>query len=157
MIVMTPKSLLRHKRCVSSKAAFMNGSTVHRVLLEDRSMDMSVRKDAKRVVLCTGKVYYDLLEEREQRGLDHVHLVRVEQLYPFPSIALAEEMESFKHCEFVWCQEEPANMGAWQFVRDLFAWDGASTRRPAASPATGSLQRHKAEQQAVVDSALGRS
>ena len=71
------------------KRPFMNGSTFHRVLLEDRSMDMArARKDAKRVVLCTGKVYYDLLEEREQRGLDHVHLVRVEQLYPFPSIAL---------------------------------------------------------------------
>jgi len=165
LVLMTPKSLLRHKRCVSSKAAFMNGSTFHRVLLEDRSMDMSVRKDAKRVVLCTGKVYYDLLEEREQRGLDHVHLVRVEQLYPFPSIALAEEMESFKHCEFVWCQEEPKNMGAWThvdpYIEEVLEQVGAPAgragyagRAAAASPATGSGSLHKKQQTALVEAAL---
>jgi 2-oxoglutarate dehydrogenase E1 component len=165
LVLMTPKSLLRHKRCVSSKADFMNGSTFHRVLLEDRSLDPAAHKQATRVVLCTGKVYYDLLEEREERGLDQVHLVRIEQLYPFPSIALAEELERFKHCEFVWCQEEPKNMGAWThvdpYIEDALAQIGASAgragyagRAAAASPATGSGSLHKKQQAALIDEAL---
>ncbi|CAI8356736.1 MAG: 2-oxoglutarate dehydrogenase E1 component [Rhodospirillaceae bacterium] len=165
LVLMTPKSLLRHKRCVSSKADFMNGSTFHRVLLEDRSYDKKLQKAAKRVVLCSGKVYYDLLEAREAQGLDDVHLMRIEQLYPFPSIALSEELEAFKHCEFVWCQEEPKNMGAWTHV-DPYIEDvleqinapagraGYAGRTAAASPATGSNSLHKKQQAALVEEAL---
>ena len=151
LIVMTTKSLLRQKMAGSSLADL--AEHVFRAVLDDESVNKP--KDVRRVVVCSGKVYYDLAAAR---GDDRsIALVRCELLYPWPESMLAALQQRYPNASFVWCQEEPANMGAWQFVRDLFAWDGASTRRPAASPATGSLQRHKAEQQAVVDSALGRS
>jgi len=150
LIVMTTKSLLRQKMAGSSLADLC--SRPFRSVLDDDSVDAA--GDVKRVVVCSGKVYYDLLAAR---GEDRtVALIRCELLYPWPKEVLLALKERYANASFVWCQEEPANMGSWQFVRDRFAWDGVSARRAAASPATGSLQRHKAEQKALVDSALGR-
>ena len=119
-------------------------------------------KAAKQVVLCTGKVYYDLLEECERRGITDIHFLRLEQLYPFPADALAAELAPYKHCDLVWCQEEPRNMGAWTYLRatfecDLFGrWPLACISRPeSASPATGSAAAHKKEQAELIAAALG--
>ena len=163
LIVFTPKSLLRHKRCVSDLESFGPGSCFHRVLYCDNIP--SEPKDAKQVVLCSGKVYYDLLEEREKRNIADIHFLRLEQLYPFPVDALSQELEPYKHCDLVWCQEEPRNMGPWGFVStfieevaDEIGFDNPRPRyagRPsAASPATGSHKRHVAEQASLVDDAL---
>jgi 2-oxoglutarate dehydrogenase E1 component len=163
LIVFTPKSLLRHKRCVSDLEAFGPGSCFHRVLYCDHVP--SEPKDAKQVVLCSGKVYYDLLEEREKRGITDIHFLRLEQLYPFPVDALAQELEPYKHCDLVWCQEEPRNMGPWshvgEFIEEVAAEVGFARPRPrytgrpsAASPATGSHKRHVEEQARLLDDAL---
>ena len=163
LIIMTPKSLLRHKRCVSTMDMFGPNSTFHRVMYCDKVP--SDPKDAKQVVMCTGKVYYDLLEEREKRGITDVHFLRLEQLYPFPADALMAELEPYKHCDLVWCQEEPRNMGAWgfanSFIEEVAEEVGCKNPRPrfagrysAASPATGSNQRHQAEQAALIEDAL---
>ncbi len=165
LVMMTPKSLLRHKLAQSSIDMFAEGSSFHRVLWDD-DRDQLVKDDKiKRVVLCTGKVYYDLLQERRDRGIDDVTLIRLEQLYPFPHKALVEELKSFKNADVVWCQEEPENQGAWFFVDRQI--EGVLTElkhkagRPkyvgrvaSASPATGSNSRHHAEQAALVDEAL---
>ncbi len=163
LIVMTPKSLLRHKGCVSKLADFGPGSSFHRVMYCDRVP--SKPKDAKQVVLCSGKVYYDLLEEREKRGANHIHFLRLEQLYPFPADALAAELKPYKHCDLVWCQEEHRNMGAWAFVstfiEEIAEELGFKNPRPryagrlsAASPATGSSKRHKVELASFLDEAF---
>ncbi len=163
LIVMTPKSLLRHKRAVSNLVDFGPGSTFHRVMHCDEVP--SDPKDAKQVVLCSGRVYYDLLEEREKRGVTDVHFLRLEQIYPFPADALISELEPYRHCHIVWCQEEPRNMGAWSFVADFMEDIGAAVgamhprpryagRPSAASPATGSAKRHQAEQARLIDDAL---
>ncbi|HSR72097.1 MAG TPA: 2-oxoglutarate dehydrogenase E1 component [Kiloniellales bacterium] len=163
LVVMTPKSLLRHKRCVSKLSDFAPDSSFHRVMYCD---DLpSEPKEAKQVVLCSGKVYYDLLEAREQRGIRDVHFLRLEQLYPFPADALANELEPYRHCHLVWCQEEPRNMGAWsyvqEFVEEIAREIGLEHPRPryagrptAASPATGLAKRHAEQQAALVDEAL---
>lgn len=163
LIVFTPKSLLRHKRCVSKLEDFGPESTFHRILYCDqRPCDP---KDAKQVVLCSGKVYYELQEEREKRRAKEVHLLRLEQLYPFPADGLAAELEAYKHCDLVWCQEEPRNMGPWSFVNsfieEVAEGVGVTEPRPryagrpsAASPATGLAQRHKEEQAELIDDAL---
>ncbi len=163
LIAMTPKSLLRHKLCVSNLAAMGPGSSFHRVLFDDGQL----RPDGeiKRVVLCSGKVYYDLFEERAKRGLDNVYLMRMEQLYPFPVKPLLVELGRFPQAEVIWCQEEPRNTGPWTFVQPeveaVLETLAARTRRlryvgrPAsASPATGLLRRHLKEQAALVDAAL---
>ncbi len=154
LIMMTPKSLLRHKRAVSTLAEMSGESSFHRLLWDDAQYNkdegIKLQKDAKirRVVLCSGKVYYDLYEEREKRGIDDVYLLRVEQLYPFPAKALINELSRFRQAEMVWCQEEPKNMGAWSFIDPYLEWvlahiDAKHQRvryagRPAAaSPATG--------------------
>ena len=122
LILMTPKSLLRHKRCTSTLDELAEGSSFHRVLHDDahRRPEDGVRlvpdDKMRRVVVCTGKVYYDLAEEREKRGLNDVTILRVEQLYPFPRKALTAELARFPQAEVVWCQEEPRNQGAWTFV-----------------------------------------
>eukprot|EP01032_Pedospumella_encystans_P004388 gene4388-5197_t len=122
LIMMTPKSLLRHKRATSSLAEMAGESSFHRLLWDDAEVikdgPIKLQKDAKirRVVMCSGKVYYDLLEEREKRGIDDVYLLRIEQLYPFPAKALINELSRFRNAEMVWCQEEPRNMGGWTFV-----------------------------------------
>jgi 2-oxoglutarate dehydrogenase E1 component len=170
LILMTPKSLLRHKRCVSRLENIAEGTSFHRVLADDaqRGAD-SVRlvKDDKirRVVLCTGKVYYDLYEEREKRGIDDVYLMRVEQLYPFPVKSLAVELARFKKADVVWCQEEPKNMGSWTFVEPYLEWvlktAASKVERPryvgraaSAATATGLMSKHMAQLQAFLDEAF---
>ncbi|APX16758.1 2-oxoglutarate dehydrogenase E1 component [Phaeobacter inhibens] len=170
LIMMTPKSLLRHKLAVSKAEEFTTGSSFHRVLWDDAQHGNSDTKlvtddKIKRVVLCSGKVYYDLLEERDARGLDDVYLMRIEQYYPFPAISLVKELERFKGAEMVWCQEEPKNQGAWSFIEPNIEWVltriGAKHSRPtyvgratSASPATGLASEHKAQQAALVNEAL---
>ncbi|NVK35151.1 MAG: 2-oxoglutarate dehydrogenase E1 component, partial [Rhodobacteraceae bacterium] len=172
LILMTPKSLLRHKRAVSKLSELGPDSTFHRLLWDDAesnpNSEIKLVADNKirRVVMCTGKVYYDLLEEREKRGVNDVYLLRVEQLYPFPKKALAAELKRFKNAEMVWCQEEPKNMGSWFFVEDLIEnvlqEIGAKTTRPSyagrpasASTATGLMSTHLAQLQAFLEKALG--
>jgi len=163
LIVMAPKSLLRHKRVVSKLSDLSSGTNFHRVLYCDELP--SEPGDARQVVMCSGKVYYDLLEERTRRGAADVHILRVEQLYPFPSDALGELLAPYRHCHVVWCQEEPRNMGAWTFVSEFieevidemgFAHPELrySGRATAASPATGLVSEHEREQRALVDEAL---
>jgi len=163
LILFTPKSLLRHKLAVSSFDMMGSGSSFHRVLLDDKTLCPDA--DVKRVVLCSGKVYYDLYEEREKRGLDRVFFMRLEQLYPFPYRALAAELSRFPNADVVWCQEEPANMGAWSFVaprladvlsrvKTRSAQAAYAGRSEAASPATGIHSRHVEEQRKLVDEAL---
>jgi 2-oxoglutarate dehydrogenase E1 component len=163
LVMMTPKSLLRHKSAVSKLAEFGPGTTFHRVLWDDRAgLD---EKQVKRIVLCSGKVYYDLLQEAEQREQKEVYLMRVEQLYPFPGKALKAELARFPGAEIVWCQEEPKNMGAWSFVAPeieiVMEELGSAQRRlryagrpAAASPATGLFKRHVKEQTKLVNEAL---
>ena len=170
LVLMTPKSLLRHKLAVSRAEEFTDGSSFHRVLWDDAqygNSDTELKPDDKiaRVVLCSGKVYFDLLEERDARGLDDIYLLRVEQFYPFPALSLVKELERFPNADFVWCQEEPKNQGAWFFMEPNIEWVltriGAKHTRPAyvgrnaaASPATGLASAHKAQQAALVDQAL---
>src|SRR5204863_5133979 len=122
LILMTPKSLLRHKRAVSTLAELGPDASFHRLLWDDAQLlpneKIKLVSDDKirRVVLCAGKVYYDLHEEREKRGIDDVYLLRLEQLYPVPLKALVTELGRFKNAEIVWCQEEPRNLGAWHFI-----------------------------------------
>ena len=171
LVLMTPKSLLRHPMCISDAADFTTGSTFHRVLWDDAqkgNSTLELRPDAeiKRVVICSGKVYFDLLAERDKRGLNDVYLLRLEQFYPFPAMAMTKELERFKRAEIVWCQEEPKNQGGWTFVEPNLEWVltkiGAKQTRAryagraaSASPATGLASRHKAEQEALVNDALG--
>jgi 2-oxoglutarate dehydrogenase E1 component len=163
LVVMTPKSLLRHKLCVSSLADFGPNTTFHRVLPE--AMTIAPDAQVRRVVLCTGKVYYDLLEARESKGIKDVALVRIEQLHPFPQNSLAAQLGRYPNAEVVWCQEEPKNMGAWNFVdrriENTLSGLKVAAKRPsyagrveAASPATGLYKRHVREQTALVDQAL---
>ena len=171
LILMTPKSLLRHKRAVSSLEELKLGSSLHRLLWEDGVHAVGERpklvKDDKirRVVLCSGKVYYDLYEEREKRGIDDVYLVRVEQLYPFPLKALATGLSRFKKADIVWCQEEPKNMGSWTFVEPYLEWvltqTAGKTKRPryvgrpaSAATATGLMSKHMAQLKAFLDEAF---
>ena len=171
LILMTPKSLLRHKRVTSDLAEMGTGTTFHRVLWDDaqsRSGEkIKLKPDAeiRRVVLCSGKVYYDLYEAREAAGIDDVYLMRVEQLYPFPAKALVTELSRFPKAEVVWAQEEPKNMGAWSFVEPNIEWvlqhtPIANTRaryvgRPAsAATATGLASKHNQEQKTLVEQAL---
>ncbi|MFD0916665.1 2-oxoglutarate dehydrogenase E1 component [Pseudahrensia aquimaris] len=172
LIMMTPKSLLRHKRCVSTLEELGPKSTFHRLLWDDAEVlneqPIKLVKDDKirRVVLCSGKVYYDLYEEREKRGINDIYLLRVEQLYPFPAKALITELSRFGDAEIVWCQEEPKNMGAWAFIQPYLEWvlehiDAKHTRpryagrAAAASPATGQMSRHLAQLGAFLEEALG--
>jgi len=170
LILMTPKSLLRHKLCVSKLSEMAEGSSFHRVLWDDAEYGNSetrLAKDEKirRVVLCAGKVYFDLLAERDARGIGDVYLMRLEQFYPFPALSLTRELARFRNADVVWCQEEPKNQGAWFFVEPNIEWVlgriGARVGRPiyagrpaSASPATGLASQHKTEQTALVDAAL---
>ena len=170
LILMTPKSLLRHKLAVSKAEEFTTGSSFHRILWDDAqygNSDTVLASDdkIKRVVMCSGKVYYDLLEERDARGIDDVYLMRVEQFYPFPAQSVVKELSRFKNAEVVWCQEEPKNQGAWTFIEPNIEWvlgrikakHGRPTyagRAASASPATGLASAHKAQQAALIDDAL---
>ncbi|RDD62208.1 2-oxoglutarate dehydrogenase E1 component [Ferruginivarius sediminum] len=163
LVIFTPKSLLRHKRCVSRLEDFGEDSSFHRVLYEDNPP--SKPAEARQVVMCSGKVYYDLIEEREKRGITDIHILRMEQLYPFPADAVAAELEPYKHCDIVWCQEEPRNMGPWAFIETFIEEIATEVgfakprpryagRRTAASPATGVADWHKRQQAQLLDEAL---
>ena len=165
LVVMTPKSLLRHRLATSSLADMGPGTTFHRVLLDTDQDELDLKK-IERVILCSGKVYYDLLEERRARKLKNVYLMRVEQLYPFPHKTLVAELDRFKKAkQVVWCQEEPKNMGSWHYINErleaVLVEAGFKASRPryagrpeAASTATGLLKRHQAEQATLVEQAL---
>jgi len=166
LVLMTPKSLLRHKQAVSSLADFTGESHFMRILSDPSPPG---DKDVKRLVLCTGKLAYELIEARDKAGDRHISIVRVEQLYPFPGEALLARLKRMANLqEVVWAQEEPQNQGYWAHVeprierrlveaglapkRPLYAG-----RMPAASPATGLAKRHAAEQAALIADALGHS
>jgi len=172
LIIMSPKSLLRHPLCVSSLEEMAEGTFFHRILWDDAqykpdttTIKLVADSKIKRVILCSGKIYYELFAEREKLGLDDVYIMRVEQFYPYPSDGMALELSRFKNAEMIWCQEEPKNMGGWAFI-DPFIEDtlqeiDAKHRRalyvgrPAsASTATGISVKHKKEQQAILDAAF---
>ena len=172
LILMTPKSLLRHKRAVSRLDEMGPDTTFHRLLWDDAQLltDEKIKLVAddkiRRVVMCSGKVYYDLYEEREKRGIDDIYLLRIEQLYPVPLKALVQELGRFKKAEFMWCQEEPRNMGAFSFLEPYLEWVlnqvGAKSRRPtyagraaSAATATGQMPQHLKQLKALLDEALG--
>ena len=172
LILMTPKSLLRHKRAVSRLDEMAPSTSFHRLLWDDaqalpgEKIKLVPDNKIRRVVLCTGKVYFDLYEDREKRGIDDIYLLRIEQLFPFPTKALVAELSRFKQAEMVWCQEEPRNMGAWFFVDVFLQWVlnqiGAKHRqmryagRPAsASTAVGQMSKHLAQLKQFLDEALG--
>ena len=172
LVMMTPKSLLRHKKAVSRIEEMGEGSEFHRILYDDAeigeasSLKLAADSRIKRLVLCTGKVYFDLLEERDQRELKDTYLVRVEQVYPFPTDPLVDLVKRFKNLEAViWCQEEPRNAGAWTFVdpfiEEMLGKAGCKVgraryvgRAAAAATATGYAKRHAEEQKNLVNSAL---
>jgi 2-oxoglutarate dehydrogenase E1 component len=167
LIMFTPKSLLRHKLCVSSKSMMMQDSTFHRILWDDAELDgkLNKPKDIKRVILCTGKVYYDLYQAREEQKIKDVVILRIEQLYPFPMGALAEELEKYPNADVVWCQEEPKNSGYWEFVdrrienslsiaKHMAGRPTYIGRKSAASPATGNAGKHKEEQETLINDAI---
>jgi len=171
LVLMTPKSLLRHKRAVSRLDEIGPDKSFHRLLWDDaevldgQKIKLVSDEKIRRVVLCSGKVYFDLYEAREKRGIDDIYLLRVEQLYPFPAKALIAELGRFRRADVVWCQEEPKNMGAWMFVEPYLEWVldgiGAASRRPryvgrsaAAATATGLMAKHTAQLNAFVDEAL---
>ena len=168
LILMTPKSLLRHKRAVSTLDEMEAGTSFHRILLDgaektgDHKVVLADDKKIRRVVLCTGKVYYDLFEEREKREIDDVYLLRVEQLYPMPLKALVNELSRFGNAQVAWCQEEPKNMGAWTHIDPYLEWVltqvGYGQTRPryigrpaAAATATGLMSKHLAQMKAFSD------
>ena len=158
LILMTPKSTLRHKGNTSSIEDFVNGSTFHRVLRKPLSAEE--KNKINRIVLCSGKIYFELQDHIDALKLDNIHIIRLEQLYPFPYEALEEELIDFKNCEMIWCQEEPKNMGAWQFVQErvlsvVKKVTGKNElhfigRRAAASPATGVFDRHLSNQKNII-------
>jgi 2-oxoglutarate dehydrogenase E1 component len=161
LIVMTPKSLLRNKLCVSTLSEFAPGTSFRRVIADAKADE----KKVKRLILTSGKIYYELLEEREKRGITDIAITRVEQYYPFPAKELTAEIARFKNAELFWCQEEPENMGAWSFleprINGLISEAGRNMhiryigRRVAASPAAGYLKIHEREQKQVIEDALG--
>ncbi len=170
LIMMTPKSLLRNKYCVSNLEDFSKSNTFHRILW-DHAIDPQTQgfiklkesSKIKKVILCSGKVYFDLLEAREKLKKDDVVLFRIEQLYPFPAKTLVKELKPYaENAKFFWCQEEPKNMGAWFSVRDYIQWTLDTIkannneisyigRSPDASPATGYAKRHNSQQQEIID------
>ena len=164
LVAMTPKSLLRHRSAVSSLRDLGPGTTFHR-LLDERDCNVE-HGAAKRIVMCSGKIYYDLADARDAAEAWDIEILRVEQLYPFPSKTTFELLAKTPNAEVIWCQEEPKNMGGWTFVRDFIedAMQAASMRQSrlkyagrhaAASPATGSFARHVKEQKQLVAEALG--
>ena len=172
LIVMTPKSLLRHKKCVSNIVEFSKKSTFHRVLEDDayskvnNLLELKKRDDKiKKVVMCSGKIYFDLIEAREKYKNDGVTFVRIEQLYPFPAKTLANILKRYTNAKFIWCQEEPKNMGAWNTVRnyidrtlEIVNFGDKSVkyvgRKASSSTATGNLNKHLAQQKEILEKIL---
>jgi 2-oxoglutarate dehydrogenase E1 component len=172
LIVFSPKSLLRHKKCVSEIEDFLPENSFHRILPDHADfpeynlIKLAKDEEIKRVVLCSGKVYFDISEKREIIRNPKVQLLRIEQLYPFPVKKLASFLKRFKNAdEFIWCQEEPENMGAWSFVEKYINWTlnsiGAKSkkvqyvgRKPSASTATGYLKKHVQQQDEIISKVL---
>jgi 2-oxoglutarate dehydrogenase E1 component len=172
LIVFSPKSLLRHKKCVSEIEDFLPENSFHRILPDHADfpeynlIKLAKDEDIKRVVFCSGKVYFDISEKRETIRNPKVQLLRIEQLYPFPVKKLASFLKRFKNAdEFIWCQEEPENMGAWSFVEKYINWTldsvGAKSkkvqyvgRKPSASTATGYLKKHVQQQDEIISKVL---
>ncbi len=171
LIVMTPKSLLRHKRCVSNISEFVSKSSFHRVLEDDaykkENKLISLKKEnkIKKVVMCSGKIYYDLIEEREKTKNNDIVFVRLEQLYPFPAKTLARVLKKYKKAKFIWCQEEPKNMGAWNTVRNYIerTLEMINTkdinikfvgRSASSTTATGNANKHLAQQKEILEKIL---
>jgi 2-oxoglutarate dehydrogenase E1 component len=171
LVIMTPKSLLRHKRVTSDLTDMGPHTSFHRLLWDDaqarpgEKIKLQPDGQIRRVVLCSGKVYYDLYEAREAAGVDDVYLLRIEQLYPFPAKALVSELSRFPKAEIVWAQEEPRNMGAWNFIEPNVEWVLQHTpiantrpryvgRSPSAATATGLASKHAQEQKTLVEQAL---
>ena len=171
LVIMTPKSLLRHKRCVSDISEFTTKSTFHRVLEDDsfikknNLIKLDSNKKIKKVVMCSGKIYYDLLEAREKFKNSRVVLVRLEQLYPFPAKTLANILKRYKNANFLWCQEEPKNMGAWNTVRnyidrtlEMIKFKDINVkyvgRQASSSTATGNANKHLAQQKEILEKIL---
>ena len=168
LVIMTPKSLLRHKYCVSNLDDFNKSNSFHRVL-EDHALIKNSKfvkikkaKKVRKVIICSGKIYFDLLEAREKNKVDDVIFVRIEELYPFPVKSLTKAIKPYvSNSQFFWCQEEPKNMGAWSSVRDYIQWtlDNLGVkkkldyigRKAAASPATGYANRHAKQQKEILD------
>jgi 2-oxoglutarate dehydrogenase E1 component len=173
LIVFTPKSLLRHKKCVSTLEDMAEGSSFHRVLWDDAQMrngnttiELKGDSEIRRVVICSGKVYYDLLDEREKRGLNDIYLLRLEQFYPWPMKSMLAELARFPNAEVVWCQEEPKNMGGYTFAEpwleltleklNVKARQARYAGRPAsASTAAGLMSKHLKELETLLEEALG--
>jgi len=169
LVIMTPKSLLRHKICVSNLDDFSKKNSFHRILVDhafekkNGFLELEKSKNINKVILCSGKIYFDLLEAREKYKRRDVVLLRIEQLYPFPAKSLVKSIKPYaKNAEFIWCQEEPKNMGAWSHVRDYIQWTldfikannknvSYIGRAPAASPATGYAKRHVAQQKEILE------
>ena len=173
LIIMTPKSLLRHKKCVSNLEDFTKKTRFHRILIDHsylpESKFIKLKKDnkIKKVIMCSGKIYFDLLEAREKSKDDSVVFIRIEQLYPFPAKHLAKELSRYKNAKFYWCQEEPMNMGAWNTSKyyidrtlEIIQVKGEKVkyigRNAAASPATGNLNKHLAEQKEILEKVVGK-
>ena len=172
LVIMTPKSLLRHKRCISNINEFSKKSTFHRVLEDDaysqigNLLQLKKRDDKiKQVVMCSGKIYYDLIEFREKFKNDRVTFIRIEQLYPFPVKTLANILKRYTKANFIWCQEEPKNMGAWNTVRnyidrtlEIVNFGDKSVkyvgRNASSSTATGNLNKHLAQQKEILEKIL---
>jgi 2-oxoglutarate dehydrogenase E1 component len=149
-VVFTPKSLLRHVRCVSPISAFTSGG--FKELIDDPVADP---EKTEKVAFCSGKVYYDLLEEKEKMAFDNVALVRIEQLYPLPLKQIKQVIKKYnKASRLLWVQEEPVNMGAWGFVYQELSLEniqmGVIARPASGSPATGSSEFHKVRQRKIV-------
>ncbi len=173
LIVMTPKSLLRHKRCVSNLQDFTKKNTFHRILEDhayfkkNKLIELKNDKKIEKVIMCSGKIYFDLIEAREKAKNNKVVFIRLEQLYPFPAKTLAILLKRYKNAKFYWCQEEPQNMGAWNSVRDyiertLEIIQSKSDkikyigRKPSASTATGNLNKHLAQQKEILEKVVGK-
>ena len=163
LVLMTPKSTLRHKKNTSSIDDFINGSTFHRVLF--KSLKANEQKKITRVILCSGKIFFELQDDIENLKKENIHIIRIEQIYPFPYVTLTDAIKSFSDCEIIWCQEEPKNMGVWGFIRgrienilkDINAKQSKLYfigRRAAASPATGVFDRHLANQKNILRLAI---
>ncbi len=163
LIIMTPKSTLRHKKNTSKIEDFINGSSFHRVMNDQ--LDQSSKDKINRVLLCSGKIYFEIHDQIEASGIKNVAILRLDQLYPFPYDALTDELEYYKNCEIYWVQEEPSNMGAYFFVKERIESVMHSLnmktkelifigRRSSASPATGVQARHTQNQKNIIDLAL---
>ena len=173
LIIMTPKSLLRNKRCISFIKDFTKKNSFHRVL-EDHAYEknnnlLELKKDQKikKVIMCSGKIYFDLIDAREKSKNNEVTFIRIEQLYPFPVKTLALLLKRYKNADFIWCQEEPKNMGAWNTVRNYIDRTLEITRlkikkvkfvgrKPSSSTATGNLNKHVAQQREILEKIVGK-